>query len=45
MEPAQLRWAASIAFAPKKDGTLRFYVDYCKLNAVTKRDFLLVPRM
>lgn len=38
IEPAQKEWASPIVFAPKKGGTLRFYADYQRLNAVTKRD-------
>lgn len=34
---------APIVFAPKKDGTVRFYVDDCKLNAVMKRDLYPIP--
>ena len=29
----------------KKDGCLRFYVDYCELNDVTKDDAFPVPHM
>lgn len=45
IEPAQTEWASPIVFAPKEDGTLRFCVDYRKLNAVTKRDSSPIPRM
>lgn len=31
--PADPQWAAPIAFAPKKDEPIRFFVVYCKLNA------------
>lgn len=31
-------WAVPILFAPKVNGGLRFYVDYRKLNAITKKD-------
>ena len=30
---------------PKKDGTLRIYVDYRKLNAVTRPDPFSMPRV
>ena len=31
-------WASPIVLVTKKDGTTRFYVDYRKLNEVTKKD-------
>ena len=27
----------------KKDGTIRFYVDYCKINAITIKDSYFLP--
>lgn len=45
IKPAQNKWAAPILFAPKSDGTLRFGVDYRKLNAVSKVDFYAKSRM
>lgn len=44
-EPVQMEWTAPIVFAPKTDETLRFFVDYKKLNAVTKRDSYPISRM
>lgn len=38
IEPDQTECAAPIVFAPKKDGTLRFWGHYCKVNAVTIED-------
>lgn len=38
MKPAQTEWAAPILFVPKKDATFRFWEDYCKQDAVAKRD-------
>lgn len=44
-EPTQTEWEAPIVFARKKDGAFRFFVDYCKLKAVTIRDFNPIPHM
>lgn len=43
-EPAKTEWAAPKVIAPKKSGSLRFWVDY-KLNAVVVRYFYLIPRI
>lgn len=38
IEPAQTKGASPIGFVPRKEGTLRFSVDYRRRNAVTTRD-------
>ena len=38
-------WSAPIVVAVKKNGKLRICVDYRKLNAVTKKDVYIIPRI
>lgn len=38
IEPATLEWATPILFVQKKDGRLRFFIDYRTLNAITVKD-------
>lgn len=43
IEPDNTGWARNIVFVTKKDGALRCFVDYRKLNALTMRDYYLLP--
>lgn len=45
IEPSLAEWASPVVFSPKKDGTLRFCVDYRSLKAVTVRNSYPIPRM
>ena len=45
VEPAKSEWAAPVVIASKKDGTLRFCIDYRKLNDLTIKDSYPLPRI
>lgn len=45
IEPANGPYAAPITLQPKKDGSLRFCVDFRGLNSVTIRDVYPIPRI
>jgi hypothetical protein len=45
IQPSKGPWASRIVLVKKKDGKLRFCVDYRTLNSITKKDVYPLPRL
>ena len=45
IRPSQSPWCNAVVLVQKKDGSLQFCIDFCCLNACTKKDSYPLPRI